>query len=486
MERKGFQRLRLSLLNGGHGIDLPLQRPVLESLKSRHDPLGTTFSSSSNLNICQQNHGLERAAPLEQEDDACPYYYDAKLELKMYRGPGFKQFHPVLGSMTGHQDICDRWDARQNIARNDSDQTRAVVGTRSITAHQQLMSTNILVSHTNGSSPEGGRRSPHFSQDQEQHWLEQILIVFPQVQHDFVRNLLRERHSSHNDIFSSPEAADARVPGAVIAEIAEMKSFPRQKELKRKHSEGAANNEDITIQWDRDGLKNDTYYKEALILLAFEFTRIPTHFIHKTLREKGTLYDTFNFLAHSESTYYGSPRKPYARSRVARVMLEKKYQRTAIEQREGRQYVNIVNEFQAARQHQHREETRKKRQKADEEVEANKFKVHQLQGSLVECQCCFDEAPINRVVNCENYQTHFFCNKCINMRAKEQVGILRHEMMCMDTSGCGAELSKEALARALPVKISDKLAEIQQLAEIKAAGIDGLEQCPFCEYRAVC
>lgn len=402
----------------------------------------------------------------------------------MYRGPGFKQFHPVFGSMPGHREICDKWDARKYSY--GSDQTRTILGIRNRATGQQLSSTNISTDPTEWKSSKDGRDLPNINREQEQCWLEQILTVFPQAQHDFVRKLLRERHSIHVGFLASSRAADADVPGDVIAQIAEMESFPKQKDLKRKHSLGAGDNEDKTITWDRGVLKNQTYYREALILLAAEFTRIPTHFINKILREKDTLYDAFSFLAYTENTYYNSPRRPYPRARLGRVMLEKKYQRTDTELRESRQYISVVNEFQAARQQQHREETRQKRKKADEEAEANNFTLHQLQGSLIECQCCFNEAPINRVVNCENDQAHFFCNTCINMRANEQLGALKHEMLCMDISGCRAELSKEALARTLPVKISDKLAEIQQLAEIKAAGLDGLEQCPFCEFQAIC
>ena len=431
-----------------------------------------------------------KVRPREQSqqhyDDPCPYYYDAKLELKMYRGRGFKQFHPVLGSMAGHKEICDEWDARQQLnGANGSSQALIAFRPRNSTTDTESAVKDI-VHNQNDSPASGGRSASHLTRKQEQRCLDQVLVVFPKVQHDFVRKLLRERHPGNAGSLVESQAADVHVPGAIISEIAEMQSYPKQNVLKRKHSPTARDTEDVTIKWNRDVLKNETYYKEALILLASEFTRIPTHFIHKMLREKGSLYGTFHFLAEHEKTYNNSPRKPYSRSKLGRMTLEKKYQRTTTEQREGHQYISVVNEFQAARQQQQREETRQKRQRADEAAEASNFTMHQLQGSLVECQCCFDEAPINRVVHCENDEVHFFCNKCIESRAKEQIGTLKHEMNCMDISGCAAELSREALAQALPVTISDKLAEIQQLAEIKAAGLDGLEQCPFCEYQAVC
>jgi IBR domain, a half RING-finger domain len=404
----------------------------------------------------------------------------------MYRGPGFERFHPVLGSVAGHKEICDEWDARQLKLRNGTGQTRIPFRPGGSGTDDGSTSTNVANDQADGTPFSSGRGFLDFDRRQEQRCLEQVLVVFPQVQHDFVRKLFRERHPGGAELLLDSKVADTTITGAIIAEIAERESFPKQKDLKRKHSPTALDSQDVTVKWNRDALKNETYYTEALILLADKFTRIPTHFINRMLREKGTLFDTFHFLAESENTYNNSPYKPYSRSKLGRVALEKKYQRSAAQKREGHQYVSIVNEFQAARQQQHREETRQKRQKADDEAEASNFALHELQGSLVDCQCCFNEAPINRVVNCENDETHFFCKRCIETRAKAQIGSLKYEMVCMDTSDCGAGLSKEALARTLPVKISDKLAEIQQLAEIKAAGLDGLEHCPFCEYQAIC
>lgn len=486
LERTDFPGAKLSFRAKENRADLAFRQPSPASLTPHHRPHYPSAVRLTNFDSSARGSDRGRNGPLEKNDDLCPYYYDAKFELKMYRGPGFKQFHPVLGSVEGHKDICDKWDARQVERKNNGTQTH--VGFRPLNSCTDKGSSLVdnATAQRDGAPFSGGGGFLPLDQEQEQHCLEQVLLVFPQVRHDFVRKLFREHHPGQRGSLAESQAVNAHVPGAIIAEIAEMKSFPKQKYLKRKHSPDTQDREDVTIRWNKDVLKNETYYKEALILLAKAFTRISTHFINRTLREKGTLYDTFHFLAESENTYNNSPRKSYSRYKLGRVALEKKYWRTATEQREGHQYISIVNEYQAAAQQQHRKETQKKRQKADEEAEANNFMVHQLQGSLVDCQCCFDEIPINRVVNCENDDAHFFCNKCINTRAKEQIGVLKYEMLCMDTSGCGAEMSKEALARALPVKISDKLAEIQQLAEIKAAGLEGLEQCPFCEYQAIC
>lgn len=449
---------------------------------------GSRVSTSvlSNSETASHTRHCESSESSREDRDPCPYYYDAKFDLEMYCGPGFEQFHPVLGSMVGHKEICDEWDARQLKQTNNSGQTRIADRTCNSTAYQTSNSAGSATGHADGVLFNVGQGPPRVERQQEQNCLEQVLVVFPQVQHDFVRKLFRQRHPGHVVSLAEVQSTDSHLAEAIVAEIAEMGSFPRQKELKRKHSPATQSGEDVTITWDEGTLKNSTYYKEALILLADEFTRVPTHFINKILREKGTMYDTFHFLAESENTFNNSPKKLYNRSKLGRVTLEKKYHRTAFEQRERNQYTSIVNEFQAGKQQRFRDENRQKRQKADEEAETSNFALHQLQGSLVDCQCCFNEAPINRVVNCESDETHFFCNKCIKTRAEEQIGAMKHEMICMDISGCAAQLSKEALARALTVKISDKLAELQQIAEIKAAGLDGLEQCPFCDFQAIC
>lgn len=465
-------------------MDVALLRPSTE-ISTRHDySYESPARSPYNTGNDPPGNRSEVNSPCPSDDDPCPYYYDAKLELKMYRGPGFKQFHPVLGSMAGHQEICDEWDARQLKRRHGSGQANIIFRSRTGIRDADFASANAANNQNGGTTTPSDRSSCQLDRKQEQHCLEEVLLVFPQVQHDFVRRLFRERHSGNTGMLVESRTADSHTEAAIIAAIAEMESFPLQKDLKRKHSPITQENEDVTVRWNKDIQKNEAYYKEALILLAENFNRVPTHFIHRTLREKGNLYDAFHLLAEYENTSNDCSRKPYIRTKLARRVLEKKYQRNS--EREAHQYISIVNELQAARQQQHRQEVRRKRQKADEEAEAQNFKLHQLQGSLVDCQCCFNEAPLNRMTHCENDDTHFFCNKCIELRASELIGAQKYELSCMDTSGCGSELSKEALARALPTKVFDKLAEIQQLAEIKAAGLDGLEQCPFCEYQAVC
>lgn len=105
---------------------------------------------------------------------------------------------------------------------------------------------------------------------------------------------------------------------------------------------------------------------------------------------------------------------------------------------------------------------------------------------MVDCQCCYVDVPLNRTIHCENNDAHFFCYDCIKNGAKSQIGLMRYEMKCFDTSGCQSTFSKGQLRKALDEALIDKLDTIQQRHEIEAAGIDGLDECPFCDFRAIC
>jgi hypothetical protein len=391
--------------------------------------------------------------------DQCPYYYDHKLDVKMYRGKGYEKFPVVLGTVEGHKEICDKWDAQEASKNKTGDRLPTETGippapTRSIAELEA-----------------------------EGECLQAVLQIFPEIEHEFVLDLYRQGYPGAvgKDII-------AVVSGALIATIAESETYPLQKNLKRKAPPATGDETGVTIGWNKDLPKNRHYCREAIILLASVFDHIPTHYIAKVVQEKKSLFDAFGILSENESRFYSQEPsgRPYKRLRQPRKTLEAKYQRKSYEQRDGHQHVSLVNELQAARQSQAREASRIKRQKASDDLESENLAIHIAQGSMVECQCCFDEKPINRAVPCEGEEAHFFCNDCVKRQAESQVGAMKYEMMCMDTSGCKAELSTEGVAQAIPLQLYDKLAFNQQQAEISSARIQGLEMCPFCDFKAIC
>lgn len=153
------------------------------------------------------------------------------------------------------------------------------------------------------------------------------------------------------------------------------------------------------------------------------------------------------------------------------------------------EYPFLVNEFQAAKKASFEDRRQAKRKKDNDDAEAANFRVHAEAGTLIECQCCFDdEIPINRAVPCDGEHVHFYCNSCVKNQAASQIGQMQYKMNCMFSGSlpCTAPLSRSELRQVLDRKTIAKLDEMQQNAEIGEADIEGLEECPFCDFKAVC
>jgi hypothetical protein len=409
---------------------------------------------------------FDKNAAAPPQIDICPYYYDQVLDVKMYRGPGYERFPVCLGTVKGHKEICDKWDARRKEA-HDEDQL-------------------YIASLTGGVNPVTITKTQRAIKLERQ-CLREVQEVFPQIQTKFVLDKYLSRVASNEALQNDV----AQLATEIISEIAELDTYPRE-EASERAEEILVLPEDgtgVTIVYDKSIAKDEPYRKEALRMLAAEFTHIPTIAINRVLEVKQSLFDTFSHFRQCEATYFELPRdqKPYTRSRQPRIMLEKKYQRGLDEPTNSRLYQTLVNELQAAKQHGARELYRLKKDRDAEAEEAANLLQHKLEGSLIECQVCFDEEiPMNRAVMCEGDVGHFFCFSCVARLAESQIGAMKHEMMCMDGSGCKAVLSLDGVGRAVPTKVVDKLAFYQQQAEISAAGIEGLEQCPYCEYKAIC
>lgn len=79
-----------------------------------------------------------------------------------------------------------------------------------------------------------------------------------------------------------------------------------------------------------------------------------------------------------------------------------------------------------------------------------------------------------------------FCNHCIKQKAEIQAGSMQYELKCFDTSGCQAPFSSKLIRKVIGDKLMKRLEDLQQQDEIAKASIDGLEECPFCDFKAIC
>ncbi|KAH8112643.1 hypothetical protein DFH11DRAFT_1511497 [Phellopilus nigrolimitatus] len=101
----------------------------------------------------------------------------------------------------------------------------------------------------------------------------------------------------------------------------------------------------------------------------------------------------------------------------------------------------------------------------------------------IECGCCFSHYAFDKMVQCPD--AHLFCSSCMTSYVENLLGQHDPNIKCMDQSGCKVPFSDTELARFLSPKLLNLYHRVKQTREIEAAGLDGLEECPFCEYKVV-
>ncbi|KIJ11696.1 hypothetical protein PAXINDRAFT_84162 [Paxillus involutus ATCC 200175] len=104
-------------------------------------------------------------------------------------------------------------------------------------------------------------------------------------------------------------------------------------------------------------------------------------------------------------------------------------------------------------------------------------------GEGIECGCCFSSYPFDKMIQCP--EAHLFCKSCMTSYASNQLGEHNPNIICMDQSGCKLPFPESELQRFLSPKLLELYHRVKQRKEIEAAGLENLEECPFCEYKCV-
>lgn len=81
--------------------------------------------------------------------------------------------------------------------------------------------------------------------------------------------------------------------------------------------------------------------------------------------------------------------------------------------------------------------------------------------------------------------THLFCTSCVTSYASARLGEQNSDLHCIDISGCKMPFHDSELRRVLPGKLFKLYEHIRQCREIELAGLEGLEECPFCDFKVV-
>ncbi|TPX26748.1 hypothetical protein DIZ76_012210 [Coccidioides immitis] len=300
-----------------------------------------------------------------------------------------------------------------------------------------------------------------------------ILTVFPDICPHYVEGVYQ---AEQKRIRAFPDDA------VLINAILEAGPYPTLQERKRRKIEEKEKNKG---KWSPDDgvVRDKHYYNSARALLRLDYPDIPVQFLKSTLQRHITLYAAYQHLYYLDSNYTNLADVPYGRLKVAsrrekmplfeRSRLAKAHRDT------------LTHEFQDARNMRVQKEEKERKQAEADKLEAANEAAHAATGGLMECQCCYTDAPINRMIPCAGDQTHFFCQSCIKANAETQIGYMRYEIHCMDTSGCNALFSQVELADILGTALMRKIDDLRQRDEIEKAEIDGLEECPFCDFKAI-
>ena len=120
----------------------------------------------------------------------------------------------------------------------------------------------------------------------------------------------------------------------------------------------------------------------------------------------------------------------------------------------------------------------------------------------LECECCFSYSPYVRSSHCwrccpiykltsvqynmtQCPDTHIFCKDCIVTYASNLLGERDFKIVCMSQSGCKLPFPESELKRVLTPKLLSLYEKVKQTKEIEMAGLQGLEECPHCDFKAV-
>ncbi|RMJ27552.1 Ring finger protein [Aspergillus sp. HF37] len=308
--------------------------------------------------------------------------------------------------------------------------------------------------------------------------LSKVLELFPDICHKFVGELCASQNAG--ELYRH---GDLSYVESVIEDILSKPSYPKEKKGSKRRRPVEESSDDTDLE--DDAAQGDaSYTPTALKMLTREFPHVPSNYIRQILAEKRKLHPTYLFLVNHENSEEKSA-KPYDRLKRPRRSSAND---PDVAHMNGQWSVadTLKQELNSAKAKAEKEAENSRKKKEHEEAERLNEEEHTRAGTLVECQCCYLDNAANRTMSCEEDDPHLFCYTCIRTSAETQIGLMKYELKCFDTGGCQAGFSRRQLRDVLGDATMDKLDSLQQEDEIRRACPDGLEGCPFCDFKAIC
>lgn len=220
-----------------------------------------------------------------------------------------------------------------------------------------------------------------------------------------------------------------------------------------------------------------TAYFLRIELLKDEFVCVPVRHIHVVVKQQRTFFKAYGILEQQLREYHPKqgPFKKVHNARANRNIEASLIQRGS----------QVPKELQAAKKKS--EEAATKRRKAEDALRAEERNTEEavLRGEMTECQCCFEESPLNRMVSCGGATIHFVCRECVKNYIETEMGSSRCRPICFADSKCGGVFTRQQLQECLVETTFDRLEHMQQMQDLESAGLD-LDECPFCDFKQDC
>lgn len=220
---------------------------------------------------------------------------------------------------------------------------------------------------------------------------------------------------------------------------------------------------------------------DSKTLLKSSFPQLYSHDVDNLLKENHwRLYPTYLALDKACSESDANPKFKLKKSATRRPQSEPQLRASAVEAE-----MDALLEFDAATASAQARAGKEAEKRQREQAEAENLERAKAEGTVMDCGCCYDEFPLNRMVHCDGEVLHWFCRGCARRMAEHAVGASQYHLGCMSMDGCKATFSKDQKDLFLDEKLCGALDLLEQEAVLRMAEISNLETCPFCPYAAI-
>ena len=125
-------------------------------------------------------------------------------------------------------------------------------------------------------------------------------------------------------------------------------------------------------------------------------------------------------------------------------------------------------------------EQKELKKKEAKQKELMEYQEAEKSGSLIECECCFNECPFEWMVQCP--EGHLFCKQCVERQIETAISEGRSDVPCLKFGGCNSVIPISELERTIPEKTIERLIQTETLNAITQAEIENKVKCHKCGY----